>query len=66
MGNLVGTTDVADGLWHHVAVTYAGDATSGQQEIYVDGVNDTAVRMHNDMPGSTPVFRLRSGSWKTS
>ncbi|HAA19591.1 MAG TPA: hypothetical protein DCP28_12770, partial [Cytophagales bacterium] len=35
-GPYVGTTDVTDGTWHHVAVTY----TTGLVNLYVDGVLD--------------------------
>ena len=34
-----GTTDVSDGVWHHVAVTWNGAADSGA--MYIDGVPET-------------------------
>lgn len=45
-----GSTDIADGLWHHVAVTYDGSATAGGVQIYVDG---------------TPETMYTRGSWNT-
>lgn len=35
-GEVFGTSNVADGLWHHVAVVY--DSTTGLATVYVDGV----------------------------
>lgn len=37
-GGLCGATDVADGLWHHVAATR--DATTGELRLFVDGQLD--------------------------
>ena len=36
-----GTTDVADGVWHHVAVTYDGSGSLSGVNIYVDGNSET-------------------------
>jgi cysteine-rich repeat protein len=37
---ICGATDVDDGAWHHVAVTR--DSSSGDLELFVDGVSDAA------------------------
>jgi hypothetical protein len=41
-GNLIGSTVVNDGLWHHVAVVLPDGSTNvTHHEIYVDGVRET-------------------------
>jgi len=35
-----GVTDVRDGRWHHVAVTYAAGTDLSVAKIYVDGVEE--------------------------
>jgi len=54
-GTLRGTTNVADGQWHHVAVTFD---TPDAQEVYVDGVKDTAARTYVGYADNGDVFRL--------
>jgi len=54
-GTLRGTTNVADGRWHHVAVTFNAP---GDQEVYVDGVKDTATRTYAGNADNGDVFRL--------
>lgn len=39
VGGVGGTTDVTDGVWHHVAVTWNGAADTGA--MYIDGVLET-------------------------
>lgn len=39
-GGLDGTVNVADGAWHHVALTYNPALSSNKYKIYVDGVLD--------------------------
>lgn len=41
-GRIVGTTDIADGEWHHIAVTFEDDGTPmlGDSKLYVDGELD--------------------------
>lgn len=51
---VVGTTDVRDGLWHHVAFSYDGSATPQGIRIYLDGIEEIT----NDLgftlnPGAT-------------
>ena len=43
--DLNGITDVADGDWHHIAVTY--EAGSGRKQIYVDGRLDAETLAHD-------------------
>jgi len=57
-GSLTGTTNVADGKWHHVAVTFNGNLGPGDQEIYVDGVRDTAERNYRGGVDNGDVLRL--------
>ena len=38
--DLVGTTDIADGEWHHVVAVR--DAISGTNRLYVDGVEEAS------------------------
>ena len=42
-GYIVGNTDLRDGLWHHVAVTWQNDGTPSvtDSKLYVDGVQET-------------------------
>ena len=42
-GYVVGNTDLRDGLWHHVAVTWSNDGTPNvtDAKLYVDGVLET-------------------------
>jgi hypothetical protein len=37
----VGSTDVIDGTWHHICVTYDGGGNATGCKIYVDGVQET-------------------------
>jgi hypothetical protein len=39
-GEVFGTSQVNDGLWHHVAIVY--DSTTGLATVYVDGVAEAA------------------------
>lgn len=51
-----GTTDLADGQWHHLAVTYQGNDPAGRPfvQMFVDGVEE-----------STAVARIASGEVTT-
>ncbi len=40
IGAVIGDTDLRDGLWHHVAVTYTGGKTDNVK-LYVDGVEES-------------------------
>jgi uncharacterized repeat protein (TIGR01451 family) len=53
--DLVGTSDIADGNWHHVVAVR--DAISGKNVLYVDGVEEasTAVNYAGDFAGSTDI-----------
>ncbi|MGD8617459.1 MAG: hypothetical protein PVI91_17655, partial [Gammaproteobacteria bacterium] len=41
--DLVGTTDIADGQWHHVVAVR--DAISGKNLLYVDGVEEASISL---------------------
>lgn len=69
-GNFYGAINLADGLWHHVAVTYGTTITVGginyTTGLYVDGVLDTA---NNLAPTATPTTQLNiliGDSWAVS
>ncbi|MEL6534841.1 MAG: LamG-like jellyroll fold domain-containing protein [Bacteroidota bacterium] len=49
-GPYMGTTDVTDGTWHHVAVTY----TTGQVNLYVDGALDASHTVPVGTLGANP------------
>jgi len=36
------TTAIADGNWHHVALTFAAQSDGGEVHLYVDGLSDTS------------------------
>ena len=49
---------MADGEWHHVAVTYNSSTLPGGQEVYIDGVLDTASRTYAGASSTGSVVRL--------
>ncbi len=61
-GTLTGSSDVANGEWHHLVVTFNDSTAPGDQEIYIDGDNDThpAGRLYIGAPEMGEVFRLGS------
>ncbi len=50
-GEVFGTSNVADGLWHHVAVVY--DSTTGLATVYVDGVAEAVERCADNRRSAT-------------
>jgi len=61
-GFVVGTTNVCDGNWHHVALVFSGNTTS-QVKFYVDGVLDVNSTVNN-IPinsGNTFSFQVSNG-----
>ncbi len=71
MIRMAGSTDIADGQWHHVAVTYDGSSSAAGVQIYLDGVlegmnvthDNLTETIQNDLPlqisgreGSNTVF----------
>jgi hypothetical protein len=53
-GEVFGTTDVTDGAWHHVALTYDG---TGVTQLYVDGALEaTASKTYNTTSRGTIYF----------
>jgi len=62
-----GVTNIADGLWHHVAVTFEDDGTPDVLDtlLYVDGQLD-AISASTDEPidtASDGVFRIGESPW---
>lgn len=63
-GYVVGTTDLRDGRWHHIAVVYpGGEAGSGAIALYVDGQRETLtgssdvpIDTHGPDRGGSPVL----------
>jgi hypothetical protein len=56
-GYVVGTTDLRDGRWHHVAVVFGGEPdpeTRIPVRLYVDGVTEKASKWRHFMPYTTP------------
>jgi len=49
---VIGTTDVVDGNWHSVAVTYDGSSRAAGLKLYVDGVLETATVWADNLSGS--------------
>jgi YD repeat-containing protein len=49
-----GVTRLADGAWHHLAVTYDGSSTAQGVEFFVDGRNDDKTIINNSLT-KTPV-----------
>ena len=47
-----GSTNIADGQWHHVAVTYNGSSNVSGVKIYVDGEPETMSWSHNNLTSS--------------
>lgn len=41
VGHPSGTTNIADGTWHHVAVSYSATSPANQLQIIVDGIVET-------------------------
>lgn len=48
---VIGTTSVADGQWHHVAMTYDGSGAAAGVKIYVDGQLDAATTFSDTLNG---------------
>ncbi len=46
------TTDINDGIWHHVAVTYDGTSDISGSELYIDGVLEATTSTANTLTGS--------------
>jgi len=44
---------VADGNWHHVAVTYDGSSSTSGVKFYVDGKQDTTTSIYNSLSATT-------------
>jgi hypothetical protein len=57
----VGTANVLDGNWHHVAFTYDGSSSASGIRFYVDGAADAAVVVNNTSPGTLSDTTLRIG-----
>jgi len=58
-GFVVGSTDIVDGQWHHVAATWENDGTPNvlDVQLYVDGVRQTGNnRIDKDQSGFIPVL----------
>lgn len=56
-GYVVGTTDLRDGQWHHLAVVFGGEPdpeTKLPVRLYVDGVPDKASKWRHFLPYTTP------------
>jgi hypothetical protein len=53
---LVGTTDIDDGKWHHIALTYNGAVMA----LYIDGIIDGT--LNATVPINTNNFEVRIGS----
>ena len=49
MIRLSGTTDITDGNWHHLAVTYDGSSTAAGVLMYVDGVLEPKLVTHDNL-----------------
>jgi hypothetical protein len=69
-GYVVGTTDLRDGRWHHVAVVFGGEPdpeTRIPVQLYVDGEVEKASKWRYFMPYTTPGWdantELRIGLW---
>ncbi len=63
-GNLQGDTVMADGQWHHVAVTVQPNATISYPEVilYLDGQDDTRAGTDPDVYDIQPGLDVRIGS----
>ena len=61
--NTIGATNIADGNWHYVATTY--DSSTGECNIYVDGIIDKSENGHNPGEklgnGDTPIGSIGLG-----
>ena len=61
--NTIGVANLADGSWHHVATTY--DSSTGECNIYVDGIIDKSENGHNPGEklgnGETPIGSIGLG-----
>jgi hypothetical protein len=56
-GYVVGSTDLRDGRWHHLAVVFGGEPdpeTRIPVRLYVDGAAEKASKWRNFMPYTTP------------
>jgi len=53
------STDITDGEWHHVKVTYDGSATAEGVQIYVDGILE---EMHTRVHSTLGPWETLSGS----
>jgi hypothetical protein len=54
-GNVIriaGSTDIADGEWHHVAVTYDGSSDAAGVQIYLDGAPEEMFVTQNELTES--------------
>ena len=57
--NLVGTTAITDGQWHHLVAVH--DAISGENRLYVDGVEEARVAGVNYPSGFSGTTQLNIG-----
>jgi len=51
--SVVGSTNVADGTWHQVVMTYDGSGTAAGVQFYVDGAADTMTTASDTLGGNT-------------
>lgn len=65
-GNIIGSTPVTDGNWHHVAIVLnGGDPDISQARLYVDGVRET-ISSTTDEPVNTRIGdNVKIGAWQT-
>lgn len=54
-----GTTDIANGAWHHIVVTWANPSTA---KIYVDGADETVVLTPDTLDSLTNTIQFNIGA----
>jgi hypothetical protein len=64
MGFVIGTTNVCDGDWHHVAAVFANDGTPdiAETRLYVDGVEETISLSMSAVPNTLSYLDVLIGS----
>ena len=64
MGFVIGTTNVCDGDWHHVAAVFANDGTPdiAETRLYVDGVEETISASLSAVPNTLAYSDVLIGS----
>lgn len=50
---VTGNTDIGDGNWHHVVVTYSGNGGTTGMKLYVDGTQQTLTTVSNNLNNMT-------------